>query len=118
MHHKPAIVEALTLRGAIIICNDLELEHVIFEGDCKRVVDAIISSLENSTELSPLIFYVKSIFRHHSSWEVKFAYRDTSRVAHSLAKLACSFSGENVWLKECPMQVMSLILKDKHCNVT
>lgn len=94
---KLEIAKALAFRVAMTIC-DLELGNVLFERDCKRVVDTITFSKENSFELSPLIYEIKCLMQNNSFWVMKFAYRDTNAVAHCLAKLACSLSREMVWL--------------------
>lgn len=45
--HQPATAEALALREAMTICNDLNQTRVSLEGDCKEVVNAV-----NSKEIS------------------------------------------------------------------
>lgn len=45
--HQRATAEALALREAMTICNDLNQTQVSLEGDCKEVVNAF-----NSKEIS------------------------------------------------------------------
>lgn len=49
-------------------------------------------------------------------WKVTFNYQETNTIAHNLAKVACAFSNEHIWMKVRPMQVMNVVLKNKSCT--
>jgi hypothetical protein len=78
--------EAMTIKEA----NDEMLHrgffNVIFESDSKIVVDAILSSQLGIYEFSLLISNIKSLLLLNPDFEVKFVKRQTSMVAHLLAK--------------------------------
>lgn len=53
---KHILAEAAALRKAMIICQELNLANVIFEGDCLQVTNADNRAQVNNVELSPIIF--------------------------------------------------------------
>lgn len=108
--YKPVVAKALALRVATDICNDLGFSHVIFKGDCKEVVEAAISGKPYESKLYHVIFDIKSYLWFHPHWKIQFSYRESNRVAHSSATLACTLQGDSIWMKECPMQIISVKL--------
>lgn len=48
---------------------------------------------------------------------MQFDFKETNKVAYNLASLTCTVQGHSIWIKECPMQIMSLVLKDIQCNL-
>lgn len=53
-------------------------------------------------------------FNINLGWQVKFDYQETNKVAHALAKLACSIVEERILLEEVPESVeISFVLVDK-----
>lgn len=50
------MAEALTLRWAMIICMELTLDSVTFEGDSQVTVQAVNSLLSIFIEISPIVF--------------------------------------------------------------
>lgn len=100
--YSPMVAEAVALRKAMLISHDLGLTQVIFEGDCK------VDGEENSGEIVKSEIYVvlhdiRVLLSHQPTWNVKFDYIETNKVAHNLATLACTMHGHSIWMEECPM---------------
>lgn len=55
------------------------------------------------------------IFVNKTYWSIQFAYRESNNVAHLLAKRGLSKEGEEVWIEECPYEVMDVVIHDKLC---
>lgn len=87
--YRPVIVEALALRKAVLISQDLGLTQVIFEGDCKIVINAATSRETINSKLYSLIHDIQSLLSHQLTWKIQLDYKETNKVAHNLAILAC-----------------------------
>lgn len=88
--YQPAIAEAYALCTAMLICQNLGIIEGIFEGDCKYVINAANSKDEVYSTIYPLITDIKAMMKQHPTWTIQFNNKDTNKVAHHLAKLACS----------------------------
>lgn len=116
-HLKPKIAEPEALRKAMIICWELNLLNIIFEGDCQSVVQAINGARNFVEELNPILLDIWFMLQQAQGWSVSFVHREVNQVAHNLAKLAFSFDYDRFWLERCPSFVLSLILEEKlQCN--
>lgn len=55
--YQPVIAEAMALKIIMTIFNDLGLAQVLFERDCKRVVNVVKLPLKNGLKyVSPLMY--------------------------------------------------------------
>jgi ribonuclease HI len=77
--------EALAIKEAMSELIQRGFSHVIFESDSKSVVDALSSRHIGRSELSSLIYAIKSLLLLYPNFEVKFIRRQANTVAHSLA---------------------------------
>lgn len=58
---------------------------------------------------------IQVIFVNRTYWSIQFAYRESNNVTHLLAKIGLSRVGEEVWIEDCPSEVMKAIIVDKLC---
>lgn len=49
-------------------------------------------------------------------WEIRFVYRDANKATHALAKRALREILEQIWLEECPNDVLYMVFNAKLCN--
>lgn len=99
------------------IKRELGFSNIIFEGDRQRVVNATNFPKDSRDELTPIIHDIHFMMQQSQGWQVHFHHRETNRVAHNLAKIACSLNCEKVWMEKCPSLILNMVLEDKLCNV-
>jgi hypothetical protein len=81
--------EALGLLSALEWVHLLNLGHVDFELDAKRVVDSFKSQNSDATEFGNVINSCKTLFSNlYENSSVEFVRRQANEVAHNLAKAA------------------------------
>lgn len=78
--------EAQGLLMALRWMRDLGI--VIFEMDCKHVVDCIHRPVEDRSEFDALVLASRAILLSHPDFKVQFAWRQANGVAHALARVA------------------------------
>lgn len=100
----------------MILCMELEIPAMIFEGDCLRVVKATNAIEESNGETSSIIHDIQALMQAHTAWHVQFVYREANHVAHTLAKKACPSVGEKIWMKDYPENVQNSVSHDKLSN--
>lgn len=115
---SPTATEALALRTAMSLYQDLGFPQVISKGDCKVVVEAATSTKAPDSKIYPLIYDIHQYLRRHLMWKVQYVHGVCNQVAHNLARLACKVHGDSIWMEECPMQVMSFVLADLSFNAS
>jgi len=83
--------EAVGLHTTLDWISNQQFDNVNFVLDCKRVVDCVNSSLDDSSEFKCIITACKQLleYRFHNS-HVEFNRRQANRVAHELAQAALS----------------------------
>jgi ribonuclease HI len=86
----PTKAEAWALQHGILWMAMLGYRKVIFEFDCKTVVDDINSSKDNHPAYGLLIVESKSMLSTHSNYVVTFTMRQTYGSAHALTRTALS----------------------------
>lgn len=87
---SPSEVEALSLLEALTFADNQGMTSVIFESDCKLVVDAIISTYSPLNEFEDIISRCKTLLASHSNYSVTYVRRQANRVAHSIARASLS----------------------------
>jgi len=78
--------EALSLLEALTFADNQGMESVIFESDCKLVVDAIISTSAPLNECGDTISRCKTLLAFHSNYCVFYVKRQINKIAHNIAR--------------------------------
>ena len=101
--------EALALKEAIHGAITLNLNCVIFESDCQRVTQAVHSNNKGASEFCFIINSITTLLKSFPNFEVKFVKRQANMAAHSLAKVANSWSRHNRlnYIPLCIEQIIS-----------
>lgn len=116
---NPEVAEALALRKAMLLCEELGFPSMIFEGDCLSVVHMINSISTPYACVRLVIFDIQQLFLSHPLWHVVFIHiKKVNMVAHHLARLACSISFDLILVDECLDNVLSYVIFDKPCITT
>ncbi|KAK2407645.1 Ribonuclease H superfamily protein [Trifolium repens] len=108
----PAEAEAWALQQGIMWMAMLGYRNVIFELDCKTVVDDIDSSKDNHSEYGLLIEDCKSMLSPHSNYVVAFTRRQANGSAHALARAALSHASR-ITFNYIPNYILTLIMNEK-----
>jgi len=87
---SPAEAEALGLLEAIKLVVARGFPFVIFESDCKFVVDAVNSSQVPHNEIGDIISRCQDLLSSHSQFIVSYVRRQANKVAHSIARASLS----------------------------
>lgn len=102
----PIKAEALAFRRVMILCKEMDLTHLNFEGNYIMVVNAACGFRESH---KAIIHY---LLQTHPDWKISYALKESNKVAHALAKLTCSLSTKLVWMETYFEQVVSFVLYD------
>lgn len=95
------------------ICWDLNLSNILFDGDCQVIVKAVNRSKTSDDELNLIVHDTRFMLHRASGWQVRFVYRESNGVAHSLAKLVLSCIGDQISMEDCPNPVLNMVLGEK-----
>ncbi|KAF5471762.1 hypothetical protein F2P56_008532, partial [Juglans regia] len=81
--NQPAEAEAQALWKAMVICRDLRLEKVIFEGDAHVIVKAVNNASEDYSVYGSLIEGIKQLLKGRTNWIVEYTHRSNNVAAHT-----------------------------------
>jgi ribonuclease HI len=106
------MVEAFAARQGIGLCRELGYQCLQLEGDCKVVVNAILSDSISQVKVEPIIADIQDQINYFQQCEVKFVGRESNSVAHSLARLAVKQTVPVVWVDTFSILVEVSVRKD------
>lgn len=96
------IVEALASRRAVEFARDLSLFYAILEGDCLRVMQALIASGGCNTLYGHIVNETKRLGGALRRCSFQHVHRDKNNLAHSLARRAALSTDIDVWVEDLP----------------
>ncbi|CAJ2633313.1 uncharacterized protein LOC123892252 [Trifolium pratense] len=100
--------ESIALLEALKEIAERGISNVIFETDSKSVVDAIHNIKSGSSDFSSLICHVKHVLLSNPNFVVKFIKRQANMVAHTLARVAISWSSRCIF-ETLPLCITTLL---------
>jgi len=107
----PVEAEAWGLLEAIKFAVVKDMPYVIFESDCKTIVDIVNSSHLPQNELGDILSTCKDLLSIHTSFIVNFVRRQANEVAHSIARASLSNPSPHVFYDVSP-HLYSLIFNE------
>jgi len=107
----PSEAEATGLLEAVKLAIARGMQSVIFESDCKIVVDVVNSSANPHNELGDIIFYCKQLLSLHANFYVRFVRRQANKVAHNIARASLSHPSPHIF-SDVPSSLNTLLLND------
>ena len=94
---NPPTLEALAIREALALANDLCTQHVQVASDCKVVVDDI--QKRNLSCYGAIVHEIRDMSSSFISCNIVYESRSSNFEAHNLAKHALTLGGgHHVWL--------------------
>jgi ribonuclease HI len=110
---EPFHAEIIACLQAVQRAADLGLQKVILETDALMVVQAALSSIDDRSSASGLVWELKALLRcNFSSWVVAHNPRSCNLVAHGLAALGYKLSPETAVFDNIPMCIYELLAND------
>ncbi|CAH9092223.1 unnamed protein product [Cuscuta epithymum] len=95
---SPAEAEAWSLREALKWMQETEYTRVIFESDCKQLVDDIYNAHKDRSEYGSLVHDCRNIVGSNNDFCVVFARRQANSSAHALARASTSYASCTIFL--------------------
>ncbi|KAF5458621.1 hypothetical protein F2P56_022638 [Juglans regia] len=111
----PEVAECQALWKALQMCNDLNIQNAIFEGDAKVVIMAVKGDEENLSYFGSLIDDIRNVLFHRKNWFLQFDYREKNSATHTLAKVALHLVEEKVWIETVPEFIVNSLEFDRRC---
>ncbi|XP_035547284.1 uncharacterized protein LOC118348864 [Juglans regia] len=111
----PVVAEAQALWKAMVICRDLRLEKVIFEGDAQVIVKAVNNASEDFSVYGSLTEGIKHLLKGRTNWTVQYTHRSNNAAAHTLAKESLHSQTELVWIEDIPDSIQRIVKRECHC---
>ena len=94
---NPTILEALAVREALALAEDLNLQSIHIASDCKEVIDSIKE--KNRAEYGAIVHEIIAYSSSFYSCNFVHEFRSSNMEAHNLAKHALKLGvGRRVWL--------------------
>lgn len=107
----PAEAEAWGLFEAMKFALANDMSSVIFESDCKVIVDLVNSHQVPQNEIGDIISNCKNLLSSHTGFVVNHVRRQGNKVAHSFARASLSHPSPN-FLYDVPDYLYSLIINE------
>lgn len=77
------LAEAMALKKAMYLCQDLGFYNVIYEGDCLHVINAVISKQQKDSTLGLVIFDILFLLSTKQNWKVVHVNIEANHSAHN-----------------------------------
>ncbi|XP_035551688.1 uncharacterized protein LOC118349869 [Juglans regia] len=97
------LAKTIAALKALILCQQLDLTHIILERDAQQVVKDIQSSHEIWTSVGMIVRDIKALLTKMSRWFINFIPRTCNFLAHNLARDALKLSEESITLEGLPL---------------
>ncbi|XP_042983230.1 uncharacterized protein LOC122312638 [Carya illinoinensis] len=110
--------ECFALWEAMVLCEDLGLGNVQFEGDAKGVIDAVRRGDKDDSSAGHLVEALQQKINSFFKWNVSFIRTEGNEVAHQLAKMALNYEEDRYWVEEGPEEIVNQVVIDKMYDVT
>jgi len=87
----------------------------LFEGDANAVVKEINSAPPFLSKIGKFIETIHDEMQSFRLAKFSFTPRKCNMVAHTLVKEATCNKVEQIWLKDFPLSILSVVTKEQHC---
>ena len=105
-------VEVLAARRALELALELGFDNIILEGDSEILLKALKNGGSRQSHYGHLTLDIFFLISHFSTLKLSFVRRHYNRLAHSLARRAPIPPLMSVWMKEVPLDLVSVFLAD------
>ncbi|XP_042974637.1 uncharacterized protein LOC122306269 [Carya illinoinensis] len=106
----PLLAESIVALKAVILCNQLNMQDIILEGDSLNVVQMIKGEEKNWSCTGMIIQDTRTLLKKMKNWSVMHVSRNFNSIAHCLAKDALKLSEESISLEGVPPCIQHLLI--------
>lgn len=103
--------EALGLLHALSWVVQLSLPSVIFEMDCKSIVDRVLTEVANVFEVGFILTECKTLLLSQCNFKVKFLRQQVNMVVHVLARTSIDYASPTLF-NSMPTCIYHFIIND------
>ncbi|KAK5842691.1 hypothetical protein PVK06_005074 [Gossypium arboreum] len=101
-------VEALAVIHGLRFAFELGFQSVILEGDSRLVIHKLVTSLEDFSEISALIWEVKEFSKLFEVCRCICAAKLGNMAAHAMAQDGLTRREDRFWVEETPLLVVAV----------
>ncbi|KAL5789715.1 hypothetical protein ACOSQ2_004603 [Xanthoceras sorbifolium] len=95
---SPQCVKTEAICFGLSIALKTGFSPILLEFNALSVVNLVISKSSPYSDIGLFILDILNLLESPSVWGVSYSHKSTNMVAHSLAKLAFSFSSKSIWV--------------------
>lgn len=111
-HYPPDTAEALALENGVILAQEMNISHAIFESNSLSIVQSVNARSTDGTLGHIFNGIVSSLILSFSNWNLHHLKREHNRAANELAQLAKPAENTQVWKGTTPPLPHSLLYPD------
>lgn len=98
----------------MILCTELSIEIVQFEGDAQLLINAINSQAQIEEDeflswIGRLVEEAKQVFQHRSHCSIYLVHRKDNVAAHLPTKSSLNLFEKTVWIKDLPNVLTNIV---------
>ena len=106
-------VEAMVWRRAVTLASKLELQEVVFEGDCELVFKHLTIAESNWASFGHITDEVRALASNMQAASFSHTKRSGNAVADKLAHLAKFSSDPQFWIEDIHCNAKNLVIIDR-----
>ncbi|XP_073361303.1 uncharacterized protein [Aegilops tauschii subsp. strangulata] len=99
---EPAMVELLACRRAVQLAQNLNVQNLHLEMDCREIVCKLQSKEKDLSPLGPVVEEVKQMLDSRDRWKITWVRRSANNAAHRLARECVTNNLWKVWMHVPP----------------
>lgn len=106
------VAEAMALRAAVVLMEQLGITQAILAGDCLEVVQAVKTEESSLARYGPILEDTKELLKVCNYWDICHVRRTSNEAAHRLAKLAVSQNLNKLWIQTVPPCIEEIVMAE------
>lgn len=112
---SPLIAEALSLREAVSLACNLNLQSVILESDNQQLIEACRGNLHKA-EIRGIVEDIKNLRARLRVSVLTWVNREDNEVAHTIATMARDNLFHGSWIRDPPDKLRRVIVRDMQAH--
>ena len=113
----PGAAEVVAALDAVLLCRKVDMDRIIFMGDAKMVVEAVLAQEPDWSTKGHIIEEIMEQIRSFHNWRMIHVPREKNQIAHVLARLGSTQGIENEWSFEPPNCISELLVTEQCVSV-
>jgi hypothetical protein len=113
----PGAAEAVAALETVLLCRKLEIDRVVFMGDAKLVVEAVLSQEPDWSTKGHLIEAIREQIRSFHHWSMIHVPRGVNQITHILARMGSTQGVEKEWFSDPPDCISELLVNEQRVSV-